>query len=205
VADADLAELCAALQIRQRFRQRFKLENPVDDYRHAVLFERPQHRLETVAMADGNALQPHLPGDDQAERRRQRGAREHTDHRQGAAGTNAAQRLWQGFLAAKLDDVVEAATIGERTRRFRPFGSRPVVDRRVGTERLESLDLLVARGDHGDPCAGDPGKRQREQRDAAGALDQYLFAGLDRAVRGQTALQAVRAAQGSVAASTSLR
>ncbi len=79
--DADLAELRAALQIRQRFLERRKFENPVDDHRYAVLLKCPQHYREAVAMADGDALQPYLPGDDRVERRRQGGAREHADHR----------------------------------------------------------------------------------------------------------------------------
>jgi hypothetical protein len=56
MADTDLAELRAALQVRQRVRQFVELEHPVDDDRRAVLIDRPQHCLEAIAMADGNAL-----------------------------------------------------------------------------------------------------------------------------------------------------
>src|SRR5262245_57943350 len=117
---SDLAEMRPAFQVGERLLQRLERKRPIDHRLHLVLVDRAQHRFEAVAVADGNALQPHLARDHQPERRSERAARQDADHRQRPARPDAAQRLRQRLLAAKLNDVVVAAPAGDFARRLRP-------------------------------------------------------------------------------------
>src|SRR5215510_2719953 len=81
VPDDDLAEMCPAFQVRERLLQRLERKRPIDHRLHLVLVDRAQHRLEAVAVTDGDALQPHLARDHQPERRSERAARQDADHR----------------------------------------------------------------------------------------------------------------------------
>src|SRR5512134_1389749 len=107
--DRDLAEVRAALEVSERVLEPLEGKHPVDHRLQPVLLDRPHHRFEPVAMADGDALQPHLACDHQPERRTERIAGQHADHRQRSARPDTAQRLRQRLLAAELDDVVETA------------------------------------------------------------------------------------------------
>src|SRR4029453_550842 len=74
VLNDDLAEGRPAFQVGERLLQRLERKRPIDHRLHLVLVDRAQHRLQTVAVADGDALQPHLARDHQPERRGERAA-----------------------------------------------------------------------------------------------------------------------------------
>src|SRR5436190_20362190 len=67
VLDAHLSEVRTRLQVRHGFLQLLERERAIEDGFYLVLLERAQHRLETVAVADRDSLQAHLPSDDEAE------------------------------------------------------------------------------------------------------------------------------------------
>ena len=65
-----------------------------------MLIDGPHHGLETVAMAYGNALQPHLARDNESQGSRDGAARQDAYHGDCAAGLDAAQGLRQRLFAA---------------------------------------------------------------------------------------------------------
>ena len=144
MTNTDLAKVRAALEISHRFFQLLEREHPVRDGNQLVLRDGPQHGFEAVAVAHRDPLQPHLARDDESERRRQHAAGEYADHRQRAAGPDAAQRLRHRPFAAEFQDVVVAAAGSDVARCFVPLWSLQVVDRCVGAERLRPGDFFVA-------------------------------------------------------------
>ena len=54
--DADFAEMLAACQVIQRLMQFVEGEHPIDYRAQPILSYRAPHRLEVVAVADGNSL-----------------------------------------------------------------------------------------------------------------------------------------------------
>ncbi len=130
-----------------------------------------------------------------AELRRHRAAGEHADHRERAAGPDAAQRLRQGFLAAQLDNMVVAAAAGDFARGLGPLRRFQVIDRSIGAERPGAGDLVVARGNDGDVRAEEFRDPDREQRHSARALHQHFRARAERFVRDESAPRRERRAR----------
>ena len=153
---------------------------------------RGQHRLEPVAVADGDPLQADLARDDGTERGLDGQAGQHADHGQRAAGPHRAQRERQRLRAAQFDDQVIATLGGGDV----PAGTRPVrgggvVDGGVRPHGGDAGQLVIAGGDHRHMRPVQLGEGQREQGDAACALHQYPVPGTgpamgdDRAPCGQ--------------------
>ena len=105
-----------------------------------------RHRLEVVATADRDPLQPDVPRHDRAELRVHRAAREHADHADRPADPHGAQRLREGLLSADLDDMVDTVAARDLARAPSPLRGRAVVDALVGPHGSGTVELLVARG-----------------------------------------------------------
>src|SRR5512147_1902235 len=126
------------------------------------------HRLEVVAVADGDSLEPNVAGYDQTQPRLHRSAGQHADHTDRSAGTNRPQRLGQRALAADLDDVVDADVAGDLAGALAPARNGPIVDHGIGAEPARPLQLAVAGRSDDNEGAQQLRELQREQRDPAG-------------------------------------
>lgn len=108
------------------------------------------------------------------------GASEESNKRDDALVLDGLEGLLHGILTTNLDDVVDALAVGgQLAGGLAPVLVLAVVDDVVGAEFFERLHLLGGRGGGNDAGTGGLGELQREEGDAAGALDENGLAGLE--------------------------
>jgi hypothetical protein len=109
------------------------------------------------------------------------GSSERADDVDRSARSHRVHRFLERVGAADLDDMVDADAVGTLEDLLVPIRHRLVIDQRVGTEPLATLELGVAARCEENAGPVHLGKGYTEAGHTAGAEDRDGFAGLDTA------------------------
>src|SRR6516164_1571973 len=168
----DLPKTRAARHMSECFLRLIERKRSIDDGLHSVDAYCIRHRLEIFDRSNGDALQAlllqHYERKAQFGRRR---ASEHADERDGAADPGRPDRLIEGTDPSHFHDEIYALP-GQFPRLPSPIGRVLVVERDIGAEASEPLDLGVARGGRDDARPAHLRKLKREEGYTAGTLRQ---------------------------------
>src|SRR5215469_7258604 len=173
----DFPQRVSRLVVTECRRELIETEDAVNDWLHPSDGNRSVHADELGAISRRDNAHSRDGSVEHIYVERRRSAAEESNELDLAFPRRRLNRTFQ-CGAGGVDDLVDAPTSGELAYGQMPIGRGAVIDDAVGSKRLKTLRLLIARGERDDPRSEQLRKLQREQRDASRAERENCIAGL---------------------------